>query len=491
MPSNSGRPRASTPRRSSTGSTATDRRQRPGGAPGQGRKAGPRADAGTREPQRAEGRSRYDRSRTAAAKPRRVPRKPADYVLTEPSGFSDLGVPEIFAAVLQRQGINDPYPIQRASIPEAIAGRDILGRGQTGSGKTLAFGLPLMIRLTKGQPLVPRRSPRGLVLVPTRELASQVMETLIPLADAVGMDVCLVIGGASYDKQINRLRKGTDIVVATPGRLFDLTERGAADLSHISTVVIDEADQMADMGFLPQVEVLLDQVPQHGQRLLFSATLDDGVGALVQRYLRDPREHSTDPDTAAVETMTHRVVVVPHAAKRDHAAGIARDVDRTIVFVRTRAAVETFTDELTTLGLSTDMLHGGMSQRARSRALDGFKRGSTRVLVATDVAARGIHVDGISVVLQYDVPQDHKDYLHRAGRTARAGAGGTVITLVSPQQHRGLQRLLERAGVAAETDYLAPASRSAPRRRPATSYPARPRPGKRSESTGRPTRRPD
>jgi superfamily II DNA/RNA helicase len=314
------------------------------------------------------------------------------------------------------------------------------------------------------------------------------MEVLIPLADAVGLDVVLVIGGASYDKQINRLRKGTDIIVATPGRLYDLTEQGAADLSHISTVVIDEADQMADMGFLPQVEVLLNQVPQHGQRLLFSATLDNAVGSLVKRYLREPREHSTDPDTA-VSTMSHRVVVVPHAKKQEHAAGIARNVERTIVFVRTRAAVEDFSDQFNELGLSCDMLHGGMSQRARSRALDGFKRGSTRVLVATDVAARGIHVENISVVLQYDVPADHKDYLHRAGRTARAGAEGTVITLVSPQQHRNLQRLLQRAGVDAETDFLAPAVRSTDRPRVSRGqYDRRPRPP-RSDAGGPPQRR--
>ena len=386
-------------------------------------------------------------------------------------------MPDIFAAVLQQQGITDPYPIQHATIPEAIAGRDILGRGRTGSGKTLAFGLPLVTRLAKGGPLAARRSPRGLVLVPTRELATQVMDVLRPLTDAVGLDVCLVIGGASYDKQISRLSKGTDIVVATPGRLFDLTERGAADLSHISTVVIDEADQMADLGFLPQVEVLLDQVPSHGQRLLFSATLDDGVDALVTRYLREPREHATDPDTAAVATMEHKVVVLPHAKKQEHAAGIARAAHRTIVFVRTRADAEVIAERLGDLALSTDVLHGGMSQRARSRALDGFRAGRTAVLVATDVAARGIHVDDISVVLQLDPPRDHKDYLHRAGRTARAGATGTVITLAAPHQQRGLQRLLERAGVTADVDYLAPRRRPGARtnghgtpRRPASRY---------------------
>jgi superfamily II DNA/RNA helicase len=420
-----------------------------------GGKPGARNQRGDRKP--PAGRSRSARQPRAERANRPAP------TLTGPSGFTPLAVPDVFAAVLQQQGINDPYPIQQATIPEAIAGRDILGRGRTGSGKTLAFGLPLVTRLSKGGPLPARRSPRGLVLVPTRELATQVMDVLRPLTDAVGLDVCLVIGGASYDKQISRLSKGTDIVVATPGRLFDLTERGAADLSHIRTVVIDEADQMADMGFLPQVEVLLDQVPSHGQRLLFSATLDDGVDALVKRYLRDPREHATDPDTATVTTMEHKVVVIPHAQKQEHAAGIARGSRRTIIFVRTRADAEVIAEQFGGLALATDMLHGGMSQRARSRALDGFRAGRTSVLVATDVAARGIHVDDIAVVLQLDPPRDHKDYLHRAGRTARAGAAGTVITLAAPHQQRGLQRLLERAGVTAEVDYQAPRTRTGAR----------------------------
>ena len=346
-----------------------------------------------------------------------------------------------------------PYPIQRAAIGDAIAGRDILGRGRTGSGKTLAFCLPLVIRLAQPGPRARRRSPRGLILVPTRELAAQVMDVLKPLVAQVGLDVSLVIGGASYDKQISRLSNGTDIVVATPGRLHDLTERGAADLSEIATVVLDEADQMADLGFLPQVEVLMAQVPRRGQRLLFSATLDRDVDALVQRYLRDPAEHATDPGTASVSTMAHKVLVVPDHGKHRAAASITADAERTIVFLRTRAAVADATDRFTASGLASDMLHGGMSQRARSRALDRFRRGSTKVLVATDVAARGIDVAGVSVVLQWDIPADHKDYLHRAGRTARAGADGTVITLVAPSQQRRMQRLLDQAGVSPSVEY--------------------------------------
>jgi superfamily II DNA/RNA helicase len=375
------------------------------------------------------------------------------YGLTGPSGFTPLGVPDLFAAVLQSQGITEPYPIQTATIPDALAGRDILGRGRTGSGKTLAFCLPMVTRLSRpGTTMPPRRSPRGLVLVPTRELAAQVMETLRTLTDAAGLDVTLVIGGASYDKQISRLAKGTDVVVATPGRLFDLTERGAADLSQITTVVIDEADQMADLGFLPQVEVLLDQVPARGQRLLFSATLDHAVQALVDRYLRDPREHATDPGTAAVDSMDHRVVVLPHAAKQAQAVQFARDHGRTIIFVRTRESVEALHEHLGTVHVRSDMLHGGLSQRARQRALDGFRQGRTQVLVATDVAARGIHVDGVDLVLQLDAPRDHKDYLHRAGRTARAGARGTVVTFVAPSQQRGFARVLDSAGVVPQVD---------------------------------------
>ncbi len=377
--------------------------------------------------------------------------------LTRPSGFTSLGVPDALAAVLQQQGIERPYPIQQATIPDAIAGRDVLGRGRTGSGKTLAFCLPLVIRLAQPGPRPRRRSPRGLILVPTRELAAQVMDVLKPLVAQMGLDVSLVIGGASYDKQISRLSNGTDIVVATPGRLFDLTERGAADLSHISSVVLDEADQMADLGFLPQVEVLMRQVPRRGQRLLFSATLDRDVDGLVQQYLRDPCEHATDPGTAVVRTMTHKVLVVPDHGKQRAAAAIARDAERSIVFLRTRAAVEEAASSFAEVGLASDMLHGGMSQRARSRALERFRRGATRVLVATDVAARGIDVAGISVVLQWDIPADHKDYLHRAGRTARAGAEGTVITLVAPRQQHRMRRMLDHAGVAPTVEYDQPA----------------------------------
>lgn len=383
----------------------------------------------------------------------RKPRVIVVPTLSGPSGFSKLGITDDLAAVLQKQGINDPFPIQEATIPDALAGKDILGRGRTGSGKTLAFGLTMVQRLAKGAMPGRRRSPRGLILVPTRELADQVMTVLQPLADVTGLDLVRVIGGASYDKQINRLTKGTDIIVATPGRLYDLVERGAADLAHINIVVIDEADQMADFGFLPQVSVLLDEVPTHGQRMLFSATLDRGVDELVRRYLKNPVEHATDPGKASVTTMDHKVMVVPQKNKAKAATDLARAAGRTIVFVRTRISAEEVAEMFIAAGVPAMELHGGMSQRARMRALEGFKAGRTKVLVATDVAARGIHVDGIDLVLQMDPPNDHKDYLHRAGRTARAGASGTVVTITTPTQQRRVSRMLQSAGVTANVEH--------------------------------------
>lgn len=409
----------------------------------------------SRRPQRpakSNHRGRPPRSKQASHRERR-PRVIVVPTLSGPSGFTTLGITDDLAAVLQQQGINDPFPIQEATIPDALAGKDILGRGRTGSGKTLAFGLTMIQRLAKGAMPGRRRAPRGLILVPTRELADQVMTVLQPLADVTGLDVVRVIGGASYDRQINRLTKGTDIIVATPGRLHDLVERGAADLAHVNIVVIDEADQMADFGFLPQVSVLLDEVPKHGQRMLFSATLDRGVDELVRRYLKDPVEHATDPGQASVTTMDHKVMVVPQKNKFQAATELARAADRTIVFVRTRLLAEEVTEQFTAAGVRAMELHGGMSQRARMRALDGFKAGRASVLVATDVAARGIHVDGIDLVLQMDPPNDHKDYLHRAGRTARAGASGTVVTLTTPTQQRRVARMLQSAGVTAHVEH--------------------------------------
>lgn len=359
--------------------------------------------------------------------------------------FADLGVAPALVPALSRAGIHDPFPIQVATIPDALAGRDILGRGQTGSGKTLAFGLALLTRLT-GRRAQPKR-PLGLVLVPTRELAMQVSDTLSPLAHSASLSVRLIAGGMPYSKQIRSLERGVTILVATPGRLVDLVNRGDVDLSEVSITVLDEADQMADMGFLPIVREILDMTRPKGQRLLFSATLDGDVDTLVRRYLRNPATHSLAPVQASVTTMDHHVLLVHPADKDQVTAQIAARDGRTIFFVRTQAGVDRLADHLAAQGVPVGALHGGKSQAVRTRTLDAFRTGQTPALVATDVAARGIHVDGISLVVHVDSPADAKDYLHRAGRTARAGEAGTVVTLASPKQQRMVSSLTKRAGV--------------------------------------------
>jgi superfamily II DNA/RNA helicase len=359
--------------------------------------------------------------------------------------FADLGVSKELMAALKRGGIDSPFPIQAATLPDAIAGRDILGRGQTGSGKTLAFGLALMTRLT-GRRAQPKR-PLGLVLVPTRELAMQVSDALTPLAHSVGLSVRLIAGGMPYSKQIRSLERGVTVLVATPGRLVDLVNRGDVDLSEVSITVLDEADQMADMGFMPIVREILDMTKPRGQRLLFSATLDGDVDALVRAYLRNAATHSLDPVNAQVPTMEHHVLLVHPADKDVVTAQIAARDGRTIFFMRTQAGVDRLAGQLAAQGVPVGALHGGKSQAVRTRTLDAFRKGDTPALVATDVAARGIHVDGISLVVHVDSPTDPKDYLHRAGRTARAGESGTVVTLASPKQQRMVSSLTKRAGV--------------------------------------------
>jgi len=359
--------------------------------------------------------------------------------------FSDLGVSKELIAALKRSGIDAPFPIQTATLPDAIAGRDILGRGQTGSGKTLAFGLALLTRLT-GRRAQPKR-PLGLVLVPTRELAMQVSDALTPMAHSVGLSVRLIAGGMPYSKQIRSLERGVTVLVATPGRLVDLVNRGDLDLSDVGITVLDEADQMADMGFLPIVREILDMTKPRGQRLLFSATLDGDVDALVRGYLRNPATHSLDPVNAQVATMDHHVLLVHPADKDVVTAQIAARDGRTIFFMRTQAGVDRLAGQLAAQGVPVGALHGGKSQAVRTRTLEAFRKGDTPALVATDVAARGIHVDGISLVVHVDSPTDPKDYLHRAGRTARAGESGTVVTLASPKQQRMVSSLTKRAGV--------------------------------------------
>jgi superfamily II DNA/RNA helicase len=360
--------------------------------------------------------------------------------------FADLGLPHRLVEALHHNDITTPFPIQAATIPDAIAGRDVLGRGQTGSGKTLAFGLPILIRLAKATKVRPGH-PAALVLVPTRELAMQVNDAIMPLARVVGLFSRTAFGGTPYEKQIRDLRRGVDILVATPGRLGDLINRGECSLDDIAITVLDEADQMADMGFLPDVTALLEKTPAAGQRLLFSATLDGDVDALVKRFLHDPVTHSVDPSSAAVSTMEHHLLLIPPREKNDIVASIGARDGRTIMFVRTQMAVDRLAEQLIAVGVRAGALHGGKTQRVRTRTLAEFREGKINVLVATDVAARGIHVDDVSLVVHIDPPKDSKDYLHRAGRTARAGEAGTVVTLVMPRQRKTTYSMLDRAGV--------------------------------------------
>ncbi|WP_282695436.1 DEAD/DEAH box helicase [Streptomyces sp. CC208A] len=382
---------------------------------------------------------------TASERCEDAPPPPAAPALPGVEAFADLDLPDRLLTALAAQGVTVPFPIQAATLPNALAGRDVLGRGRTGSGKTLAFGLALVAR-TAGSRAEPRR-PVALVLVPTRELAHQVTDALTPYARAVGSRLTTVVGGTPLSKQTYALRKGTDIVVATPGRLMDLVVRGDCRLDRVSVTVLDEADQMADMGFAPQIAELLDQVPADGQRLLFSATLDRTVDRLVGRYLCDPVVHSVDPAAGAVTTMEHHVLHVHADDKRAATAEIAARTGRVIMFLGTKHAVDLLTRDLLAVGVRAAALHGGRSQPQRTRALARFRSGQVPVLVATSIAARGIHVDGLDLVVNVDPPADAKDYLHRSGRTARAGNPGSVVTLVTPNQRRATARLLSEAGI--------------------------------------------
>ncbi|MER8102425.1 DEAD/DEAH box helicase [Kitasatospora sp. NPDC094016] len=367
--------------------------------------------------------------------------------------FGDLGLHDDVVRALAKRGVTTPFPIQAATIPDALAGKDVLGRGRTGSGKTLSFGLPLLTRLADGERTKPKH-PRGLILVPTRELAMQVADALEPFGSVLGLKLKVVCGGTSMSNQIYALERGVDVLVATPGRLRDLLNRGSAKLADVRTVVLDEADQMADMGFLPEVTEILDQVPAGGQRLLFSATLENEIDTLVKRYLKNPVTHEVDPSAGAVTTMTHHILVVKPKDKAPITNAIAARKGRTIIFVRTQMGADRVAEQLIEAGVKADALHGGMTQGARTRVLGDFKDGYVNVVVATDVAARGIHVDGIDLVLNVDPAGDHKDYLHRSGRTARAGRSGAVVTLVLPHQRRGVFRLMEDAGVDASRHIL-------------------------------------
>ncbi|MEU3032451.1 DEAD/DEAH box helicase [Streptomyces incarnatus] len=359
--------------------------------------------------------------------------------------FADLGLPEGVVRKLAQNGVTTPFPIQEATIPDALLGKDILGRGRTGSGKTLSFGLPTLAQLAGGR--TEKKRPRAVILTPTRELAMQVADALQPYGDVVGLKMKVVCGGTSMGNQIYALERGVDILVATPGRLRDIINRGACSLEDVQITVLDEADQMSDLGFLPEVTELLDQVPAGGQRMLFSATMENEIQTLVNRYLKSPVSHEVDAAQGAVTTMSHHILIVKPKDKAPVTAAIASRKGRTIIFVRTQLGADRVAEQLRDAGVKADALHGGMTQGARTRTLADFKDGYVNVLVATDVAARGIHVDGIDLVLNVDPAGDHKDYLHRAGRTARAGRTGTVVSLSLPHQRRQIFRLMEDAGV--------------------------------------------
>ncbi|TPQ20528.1 DEAD/DEAH box helicase [Streptomyces sporangiiformans] len=397
-------------------------------------------------------------ARNARKKPSPGVTAPREFTLPETvtpalpavESFDALDMPAALTKTLAAQGVIEPFPIQGATLPNSLAGRDILGRGRTGSGKTLAFGLALLAR-TAGRRAEPK-APLALVLVPTRELAQQVTDALTPYATAVNLRLTTVVGGLSISRQAGALRRGAEVLVATPGRLKDLIDRGECALRRVSITVLDEADQMADMGFMPQVTALLQQVEPGGQRMLFSATLDKNIDKLVRMFLSDPVVHSVDPSAGAVTTMEHHVLhVADETDKKAVAMRIAARDGRVILFVDTKRGADRFTKRLLANGVRASALHGGRSQPQRNRTLDQFKNGQVTALVATNVAARGIHVDDLDLVVNIDPPVDHKDYLHRGGRTARAGESGSVVTLVLPDQKRDMSRLMANAGITPRT----------------------------------------
>jgi superfamily II DNA/RNA helicase len=371
-------------------------------------------------------------------------------------GFAELGVPQALVNSLAKGGITSPFPIQSATLPDALAGRDVLGRGRTGSGKTVAFAIPTVVALSGNNDGRQAKRPRALVLVPTRELASQVADTLVPLARAAGLRVATVYGGVSQGPQVKALREGVDIVVACPGRLEDLIGQGHCRLDNVRVAVLDEADHMADLGFLPSVKRILDATPSDGQRLLFSATLDRGVDILVRRYLNNPVTHSVDSAESPVPDMVHHVMEVSSGDKASVVRELASGSGRSLLFTRTKYGAKKLAEQLAKQGIPSVELHGNLSQAARARNLAAYSDGRARVLVATDIAARGIHVDEIGIVVHVDPPAEHKAYLHRSGRTARAGAEGVVVTMMMPNQRRDVQQLTRAAGIKPVTTQVKP-----------------------------------
>ncbi|MEU9161227.1 DEAD/DEAH box helicase [Streptomyces sp. NPDC048424] len=412
----------------------------------------------SRRPTRGRG-AAQGRPKAGAGRQKSAPvARPQEFTMPEPltpalppvAAFEDMDMPEALLKTLAAQGVTEPFPIQAATLPNSLAARDLLGRGRTGSGKTLAFGLALLAR-TAGHRAQPKQ-PLALVLVPTRELAQQVTDALAPYATAVNLRIATVVGGMSINRQSGALRRGAEVLVATPGRLKDLIDRGDADLSQVGITVLDEADQMTDMGFMPQVTALLKQVRPEGQTMLFSATLDKNIDKLVKMFLHDPVAFSVDPSAGAVSTMEHHVLyVMDETDKKAVATRIAARDGRVIMFVDTKRGVDRMVKKLLADGVRASGLHGGRSQPQRNRTLDWFKTGEVTALVATNVAARGIHIDDLDLVVNVDPPTDHKDYLHRGGRTARAGESGSVVTLVLPDQKRDMTRLMSDAGISPRT----------------------------------------
>ncbi len=368
-------------------------------------------------------------------------------VTTATPSFAALGVPSELVSILAEGGITVPTPIQAATLPDSLAGRDVLGRGRTGSGKTYAFLLPMIARLTDSGRRPTAKSPRALILAPTRELVGQIHAALEPLAKAAGFSTMTIFGGVGQNPQVQGLRRGVDIVVACPGRLEDLMQQGHCELGSIEITVLDEADHMADLGFLPSVRRILDKTPQSGQRLLFSATLDKAIDVLVKRFLHSPVVHEADSAQSPVSTMDHHVLHLNRENRIQVLVDLTSAPGRTVVFTRTKHGAKALARQLNKSGVPSVDLHGNLSQNARTRNMEMFHSGKATTLVATDIAARGIHVDDVALVIHADPPMEHKAYLHRSGRTARAGAAGTVITLMTDEQVRDVRQLTRAAGI--------------------------------------------
>jgi superfamily II DNA/RNA helicase len=436
---------------SSGASRRNPRRRRPSGAPSAGSSTSQNGGRNHDFSQNARAQINSAQSNSAA-----VDLSPTVAPVIDAADFAELNVPAPIVTALAHTGVTAPFPIQTATLPDSLAGRDVLGRGKTGSGKTIAFAIPTVVRLANSGAKRETKKPRALILVPTRELANQVAETLAPIAAAMNQKVAVVFGGVGQGPQVTALRLGVDILVACPGRLEDLINQRHCRLDQVEVTVLDEADHMADLGFLPAVKRLLDQTPQNAQRLLFSATLDNGIDVLVKRYLTNPVVHSVDPAIAPVSTMTHHVFAVSIADKPTVIKELAQGMDRSLLFTRTKHGAKKLAKQLSMAGIPAVEMHGNLSQNARERNLESFSEGTTRVLVATDIAARGIHVDDIALVIHVDPPAEHKAYLHRSGRTARAGAEGIVVTLMTPEQVGDVKALARAARIEPTITRVAP-----------------------------------